>query len=169
MNRRQFLAYSAGTLVIGATATAVATAADDQSHVEYSRDAYEQALASGEPFMLDFYASWWGTCRSQERTVRALQEGNADYAAVKIMKVDWTVFGKKPIVTELNIPRRSTLVMFNDGKEVARVVAQTSKDAIEDLFKAALAWQRSTLIGSGSIWSATATSLVPVKYLAAYA
>ena len=71
--------------------------------------------------------------------MRALQEGNADYAAVKVIKVDWTVFGKKPIVKELKIPRRSTLVMFNDGKEVARVIAQTSKDAIEDLFKAALA------------------------------
>ena len=68
----------------------------------------------------------------------ALQKGNADYAAVKIMKVDWTVFGKKPIVKELKIPRRSTLVMFNEGKEVARVVAETSEDAIEALFKAAL-------------------------------
>ncbi len=70
--------------------------------------------------------------------MRALQEGNADYAAVKVIRVDWTVFGKKPIVKELKVPRRSTLVMFNEGKEVARVVAQTSTDAIEGLFKAAL-------------------------------
>ncbi|MGK0172828.1 MAG: hypothetical protein ACI9W2_004569, partial [Gammaproteobacteria bacterium] len=36
------------------------------------------------------------------------------------------------------VPRRSTLVMFKGGKEVGRVVAQTSTSAIEALFKAAI-------------------------------
>ena len=56
MNRRQFLAISTTSML--ATAISTNAAADEQTHVEYSRDAYEQALASGEPFMLDFYASW---------------------------------------------------------------------------------------------------------------
>ena len=68
--------------------------------------------------------------------MRALQEGNANYAAVKVINVDWTIFNKRPIVKELRVPRRSTLIMFNDGKEVARIIAQTSKKSIEDLFKA---------------------------------
>ena len=66
----------------------------------------------------------------------ALIDSNPQYAVVKIIKVDWDDYGKSDIVDQLDIPRRSTLVMFNDGKEVARVVAQTGKDAIEALFKA---------------------------------
>jgi hypothetical protein len=53
------------------------------------------------------------------------------------MKVNWDDFSGAPIVSELNIPRRSTLVMFNGGEEVGRVIAQTSTEAIEALFQAA--------------------------------
>lgn len=68
--------------------------------------------------------------------MRALIDSNPQYAAVTVIRVDWDEFRKAPIVSELSIPRRSTLVVFNQGEEVARVVAQTSKDAIEALFKA---------------------------------
>lgn len=56
MNRRLFLALTTGSIL--STAISTAATAEDQAHVQYSRDVYEQALASGEPFMLDFYASW---------------------------------------------------------------------------------------------------------------
>jgi len=70
--------------------------------------------------------------------VSALVESNPDYAKVKLILVDWDDFGDAPIVSELDVKRQSTLVMFNEGKEVARVVAQTSEDLIEDLFKAVM-------------------------------
>ena len=68
----------------------------------------------------------------------ALVEKNPTFKDVTIMRVDWDDHSKSPIVRDLNIPRRSTLVMFKGGQEVGRVVAQTSEDAIEPLFKAAL-------------------------------
>jgi hypothetical protein len=74
----------------------------------------------------------------QERTVRALIDGNPAYRAVTVMRVDWETWRDTDIVAELRIPRRSTLVMFRAGKEVGRVVAETSPRAIEALFKAAL-------------------------------
>lgn len=52
MKRRQFLAVPAIALL------ADVVSADGAGSVEYTREAYEQALASGEPFMLDFYAKW---------------------------------------------------------------------------------------------------------------
>ncbi len=52
MNRRQFLALSATSLL------ASHVNASDALHVEYSDEVYEQLLASGKPFILDFYASW---------------------------------------------------------------------------------------------------------------
>jgi len=70
--------------------------------------------------------------------VRALLESTPEYRAVKIIRVDWDKHSRAPITRELNIPRRSTLVMFRAGKEIGRVVARTGKADIEPLFKAAL-------------------------------
>lgn len=50
------------------------------------------------------------------------------------MNVNWDKHKRDAIVSELGIRRRSTLVMFNEGKEIDRVVAQTSVEAIEALF-----------------------------------
>ncbi len=54
------------------------------------------------------------------------------------MLVDWDTFKNAPIISELGIPRRSTLVMFNEGEEVARVIAQTAEPAIAELFDAVI-------------------------------
>lgn len=58
MKRRQLLA-GGGSLLLSTTllGTAPLSAAKIE-HESYSRDSYEQALADGKPFMLDFYASW---------------------------------------------------------------------------------------------------------------
>ena len=68
----------------------------------------------------------------------ALIANNPEYSSIKIIRVDWTEHRKSLVVKELRIPRRSTLVMFKGGEEIARVIAQTNKDAIEDMFKAAI-------------------------------
>ena len=68
--------------------------------------------------------------------MRALIKNNPNYQSVKLLRVDWDTHRDSELVRELRIPRRSTLVMFDKGKEVGRVVAQTSESAIEALFKA---------------------------------
>ena len=66
----------------------------------------------------------------------ALLDSNSSYQKVEIVRVDWDEFRDAPVTKELGVRRRSTLIMFNEGKEVGRVVAQTSKAAIQALFKA---------------------------------
>jgi len=70
--------------------------------------------------------------------VRALIDGNPEYRAVTVMKVDWDRFSGDPIVNELGVKGRSTLVMFSRGEEVGRVIGRTGAGAIEPLFKAAV-------------------------------
>ena len=70
--------------------------------------------------------------------MRALLEAKPEYRAVTIIRVDWDKHSRAAITRELRIPRRSTLVMFRDGKEIGRVVARTGKADIEPLFKGAL-------------------------------
>ena len=59
------------------------------------------------------------------------------YKAVTVMRVDWDKYGDADIARNLEVRRRSTLVMFSGGKEVGRVVADTDSASIEALFKAA--------------------------------
>lgn len=85
-------------------------------------------------FLSIFYAPWCGTCRSQERTVAELRLGNPDYGNIKVIRADWNQHSKSELVRELTIPRRPMLVMFKDGKEISRIIVQTSKQSIEALF-----------------------------------
>ena len=52
------------------------------------------------------------------------------------MRVDWDSQKNDPIVDELDVWDRATLIMFKDGKEVARLRSETNKGKIEALFKA---------------------------------
>ena len=53
MNRRQLLSAAALACLVPALARARGL-----SHVKYTRDAYEKAVSSGEPLLLDFFAEW---------------------------------------------------------------------------------------------------------------
>ena len=53
MNRRELLAAAAALAFVAPGARA-----GGKSHVTYSREAYEQAVASGKPLLLDFYTEW---------------------------------------------------------------------------------------------------------------
>jgi len=70
--------------------------------------------------------------------VRALVEGNPDYASVLLIRADWDTHRRTKLTEDLKIARRSTLIMFKDGEEISRVIAQTNRDAIEEMFKAAI-------------------------------
>ncbi len=49
------------------------------------------------------------------------------------MQMDWDKNRRSPLIKKLNIPRRSTLIMFKGGKEVGRIVAGTSTSQIKGL------------------------------------
>ena len=132
MNRRAFFANSAGLALLTSTPGVSAS----ESQFNYTPELLEIALDSGGPVLLGFHAAWCSTCRTQERVVASLLEENEIYANVTIIIADWDEQKRSDLVKELRIPRRSTLVMFNKGEEVDRVIAQTSRASIENLFKA---------------------------------
>ena len=132
MNRRDFLAMTA------AVSLAMPTLA--QAGTTYSPDLLKAELASGKTVFLDFKASWCSTCKAQERVIKALQADNPDYAKnISFIDVDWDEWGKGDLVRQLNIPRRSTLVVLKGDAELGRIVAGTGKAEIKALMDAALA------------------------------
>jgi thioredoxin 1 len=131
MNRRDFLIASAAVTL---AMPVVAHAATD-----YAPDLLKAELAAGKTVFLDFKASWCSTCAAQERVINALLDENPDYAAqISFITVDWDQWGEGDLVKQLNIPRRSTLVVLKGDQELGRIVAGTAKAEIKALMDVAL-------------------------------
>ncbi|ABD53250.1 thioredoxin family protein [Jannaschia sp. CCS1] len=131
MNRR--------ILFLSAAALALTPLSAMAEMIDYTPGSAETAIASGQPVLVDFAADWCSTCRSQERTITALRDANPAYdAAITFYRVDWDDYGRGDLSTSLNIPRRSTLVLFRDGAEVGRIVAGTREADIRALLDAGL-------------------------------
>lgn len=63
-----------------------------------------------------------------------LEKLRASYAKdITFMRIDWDTYKNHRVTTSRSIPRRSTLVLMKNGKEVGRLVAATSEDAIKRL------------------------------------
>jgi thioredoxin 1 len=131
MNRRDFLiATAAVTLAMPVIAHAA---------VDYTPDLLKAELAAGKTVFLDFKASWCSTCAAQERVITALRAENPDYdQSISFINVDWDQWADGDLVRQLNIPRRSTLVVLKGDQELGRIVAGTAKDEIRALLDLAL-------------------------------
>ncbi|QXT41324.1 thioredoxin family protein [Gymnodinialimonas ceratoperidinii] len=122
------------TLMLSAAAFALMPLSALAEMIDYAPGSAEAAIASGDTVFVDFAADWCSTCRSQERTIEALRDANPAYDdAIAFYRVDWDAFGNGAFAQSLNIPRRSTLVMFRNGAEVGRVVAGTREADIRAL------------------------------------
>ncbi len=131
MNRRDFLiATAAVTLAMPIVAHATA---------DYSPELLKAELAAGKTVFLDFKASWCSTCAAQERVIEALKAEDPAYeTAITFINVDWDLWGEGELVAQLNIPRRSTLVVLQGDQELGRIVAGTAKAEIKALMDLAL-------------------------------
>lgn len=131
MKRREFIALT--------TAIALAPIAAFAKVRDYKPGMAAKDLKAGKTVFLDFSATWCGTCAAQDRVINALRDENAAYDAnVSFIKVDWDDYGNGKLSKQLQIPRRSTLVVLQGDKELGRIVAGTSRKQIKKLMDVAL-------------------------------
>ena len=83
MFRRTFLALTAAAMMIPQAASA-------GELVEYEPGVIQAALDEGKTVMVDYAATWCGTCKRQARVIEALRAANPAYdEAMTFVKVDW--------------------------------------------------------------------------------
>ena len=129
MNRRLFLLASTATLVAGPAL----------AELNYTPGLVDQQLAEGKTVFLDFTTSWCTTCAAQKRVISALLSENPKYAEnIVFVHVNYDDYGHGDLAQRLNIPRRSTLVVLKGDEELGRIVAGTSRSAIQNLLDTAL-------------------------------
>ncbi len=128
ITRRKFLTTTAMAMVV----TAIPTIGMAKT-VPYTHDTFDKYLANGKTFLMGVHAKWCSTCDRQKRVINALRAQGEPYNSMTLLAVDWDENRTSPLIGKYNVPRRSTLIMFKDGKEVGRVVAGTSTEQIKQL------------------------------------
>ena len=85
-----------------------------------------EVVRSDKPVLADFYADWCGPCKMQAPVLHELAEEKANVLKVGKVNVDEQV----ELAMRFQVTSIPTLVLFKDGKAVAKVVGFCSKTEI---------------------------------------
>ena len=88
-----------------------------------------EVMQSQIPVLVDFFAQWCGPCRQLAPTIEALADKYS--GKVKVCKSDVDEMGS--VAAQFGIQSIPTLILFKDGKAVAKNVGFMSQDALEEL------------------------------------
>ncbi|MFO1117701.1 MAG: thioredoxin family protein [Beijerinckiaceae bacterium] len=101
----------------------------------FTQVAFEQALKSGDPILIEIHADWCPTCKAQDAVMGPLQ-AKPQFSKLRVFRVDFD--SQKDVVKKFNARMQSTLIVFRGGAEVARSVGETEANSLEMLLDKAL-------------------------------
>ncbi len=101
----------------------------------YTQDKLDTLNKAGKPVLVLIVADWCGTCRTQEKILGELLPSK-EFKDITALRVDFDT--QKDVVRSFHVRYQSTLIVFKGGSEVARVTAETDRDAIAALLRHAL-------------------------------
>lgn len=97
------------------------------------------AMVEGKTIVVTWKTEWCSTCNMQKRVFDTILTEEPTLAE-KIMFLDlnWDEYSNHSFTKNLNIPRRSTIVVFKGMEELGRLIAATNRSEIEKLILKAL-------------------------------
>ena len=100
----------------------------------FNQATFDEAIASGQPVLVDFWATWCGPCRMMAPIIEEL---GADYdGKVVVGKVD--VDEEADLAQRYGIMSIPTLILFKDGEPAEQLVGARPKAAVQEMIDGAL-------------------------------
>lgn len=90
-----------------------------------------EVMASNQPFLVDFWATWCGPCLAIAPHVEALANEYVGQARVGKLDVDQN----NKIASQFGIRSIPTLILFKNGQPVDQIVGGVSKATLETMLK----------------------------------
>ncbi|MDA1132552.1 MAG: thioredoxin family protein [Proteobacteria bacterium] len=97
----------------------------------YTAEAFAAAQDEGRTIAVVVHADWCTTCRAQEPALNEVML-MPEFAGYAYFRVDYDL--QKDVMAELDVPQRSTVLIFKGKEEVGRLFAENSPEAIRNLF-----------------------------------
>lgn len=130
LTRRAALLAASVWLAFGSAALADAPAAQ-----KFTQAAFEDALKQGKPVLVHVTAPWCPICQAQGP---ALEKIRAQDRFKDLLAFDIPFDDDKPSVRLVGARLQSTIIVYKQGREVARSVGDAQYEWIEDLVEKAL-------------------------------
>ncbi len=105
------------------------------AEIPFNQAQFDAARAAGKPVAVVFHADWCPTCRAQAPLLKDL----AKTPALKPLTLYVADFDtEKALRQSLGVIKQSTIVVFKDGKEVARSTGDTQQESLAALLRHAI-------------------------------
>ena len=88
----------------------------------------EQILSSEKPVLVDFWAPWCGPCRLVSPVVESFGASHADSMSVAKVNTD----ENQALAMRYSIFSIPTLIVFQNGREAARLVGYMPQEVMEE-------------------------------------
>ena len=97
----------------------------------FNEEQFQQAIASGDVVLVDFWAPWCGYCRRIEPVYGKIAQQYGDRMIVAKVNID-----EQPRLADMErIEVIPTLVLYRDGQALGSIVAPQSKAVIDDFIR----------------------------------
>ena len=106
------------------------------NEVPFSQSQFDTAVAGGKPVAVVFHADWCPTCRAQAPVLKGLTQ-TPEFKSVTLYVADFDT--ESALKKSLGVTKQSTIVVFKNGREVARSTGDTQRDNLAALLRHAIA------------------------------
>jgi len=121
------------TLLFGLLLNVAAVGATSPEH--FNAERFQALHDRGEPILVEIAADWCPVCAAQEKVLEKLYTRD-DIQRIHWFKLDWDA--QRRAAKDMGAWRQSTLILFRDGREIDRLVAQTDTGVITGFLVEAL-------------------------------